>query len=377
MATIETESDERTPLIEAESSATSAKSPGLLGRKYGKVIIGVSVLALMILGGTIFVLLMMPHFPTNPSAKELEKCAWTTLEDQVSLLSAPDIPRTEFVERQAKLAEVLREEGVDAYIMEPSASSLYYFNISPSYSLSERPFLPILSANGSFSYLAPKFEVGRIGDLEMVYDEKTVIEWAEEESPYAVLRRHFGNENLKVMVDEQTRFFIVSGLQEANFTVVPTSRAVTSLRGVKSYAEIRIMQAINMFTLKAIQSLQPCIQIGITQEAVLEAARGLFARALVGEGFWALVLFGEQAANPHGGATGRKLGVGEFILIDIGSKLYGYGSDVTRTFLPRGMGVSPELLKAWHLVHSAQGEAIENTKENRRCSSVDDAARYV
>jgi Xaa-Pro aminopeptidase len=321
---------------------------------------------------------LFTHSPKSyPPAEDLETCAWSTLRNHVPLLDVPPISRSEFLSRQATLASALREEGIDAYITEPSPSSMYYFNISNTYELSERPFLAILSSNGSFSYLAPKFELGRISGLDMVYEEKSVIEWKEEESPYNVLRRAFGSESPKVVVDEQARFFIASGLQSANFTVSPVSHSIASIRAVKSSAELQILRGINEFTVEVVRSLQPCIQIGVSQETLFSTASALFSRAGVGSGFWAIVLFGEQAANPHGGSKGKTLGAGEFALIDIGSTLHGYGSDVTRTILPRGGNVSRELMDVWDLVHASQSTAIGLMRPGAPCSTVDEASRYV
>ena len=102
----------------------------------------------------------------------LERCAWRDLEPHVHLLDVAPITRDEFLQRQSILAAALDKAGVDAFIAEPSASSSYYANISTSFDLSERPFLMIIDKNAQFSYLAPKFEVGRISRLEMVYEDK-------------------------------------------------------------------------------------------------------------------------------------------------------------------------------------------------------------
>lgn len=307
--------------------------------------------------------------------QNFETCAWSSLKDHVSLLDVPPISRSEFIARQSTLAAALQDAGVDAFIAEPSASTAYYANISSSYDLSERPFLMILSASGDFSYLAPKFELGRIAGLEMVAEAKEVIAWAEEESPYEVLKRETGFK--KVMMDEHVRFMIASGLQEAGMEVVPMSRTIQILRAVKSSAELAILKGINAFTLQLVRSLQKCIKIGMSQSTIQTAAHGLFTRAGVGNGFWAIVLFGEQAANPHGGSLGKVLQDGEFVLIDIGSSLHSYGSDLTRTILPINAKVSEELMGIWHTVHAAQSAAIELMKPNTTCSTVDSASRSV
>lgn len=307
------------------------------------------------------------------SANSLQSCAWSHLEPHVDLLDVPPISRDEFFQRQQRLASALREAGVSAFITEPSASSAYYANISYTYELSERPFLMILDQDAQFSYLVPKFEAGRIAGLDMVFQDKKVIEWREEESPYEVLAKETGFS--KVMLDEHTRFMIAAGLQNAGIEIVPMTETIQSLRSVKTNAEIDILKAINAFTLELVRSLQKCIKVGMTQETVVTAAHNLYTHAGVGEGFWAIVLFGAQAASPHGGEKGKTLEEGEFVLIDIGSKLHDYGSDVTRTILPSGAKVSDELMGIWATVHAAQSAGFNLMHPNETCSEVDSASR--
>ncbi|CAN8098739.1 unnamed protein product [Discula destructiva] len=307
------------------------------------------------------------------SASSLETCAWAHLEPYTGLLDVAPVPRDEYLARQKTLASALQDAGVDAFIAEPSASTAFYANISYSYELSERPFLMILDKDARFSYLVPKFEAGRIAGLDMVYDDKTVIEWREEEIPYAVLAKATGFS--KVMLDEHARFMIAAGLQSAGVEVVPMSETVQALRAVKTEAEIAILKGINTFTLELVSSLQKCIKVGLTQETVVAAAHALFTRAGVGEGFWAIVLFGDQAAYPHGGKTGKTLEEGEFVLIDIGSILHAYGSDVTRTILPPGGEVSEDLMGIWKTVQAAQAAAFSLMQPNETCSVADAASR--
>ncbi|KAK7727931.1 hypothetical protein SLS53_002947 [Cytospora paraplurivora] len=307
------------------------------------------------------------------SASSLESCAWNHLEPHVGLLDVPPITRDEFLQRQETLARALTKAGVDAFIAEPSASSAYYANISYTYELSERPFLVIIDKDAQFSYLVPKFEAGRIEGLDMVYSDKKVIEWAEEQSPYEVLARATGYS--KVILDEHARFFIAAGLQAAGVEVQPASDTVQSLRAVKTDAEIAILKGINSFTLELVRSLQKCLKVGTAQETVVSTAQSLFTRAGVGSGYWAIVLFGDQAAYPHGGKHGKTLGEGEFVLIDIGSKLHDYGSDVTRTILPAGSEVSDELLGIWKTVHAAQTAGFNLMHPNETASKVDAASR--
>ncbi|KAH7399756.1 peptidase M24, structural domain-containing protein [Cadophora sp. MPI-SDFR-AT-0126] len=388
MGAYDPEKEVRQPLLKDKQSTASEKSiksntrsSSSSSSKQRKPTVSTVAFSLVLLGAilaffsALTLLLALVNALSSSPAENLESCAWEYLKSHVSLLDVPRIGHDEFLNRQTILAAALDEAGVDAFIAEPSASSSYYSNISSSYDLSERPFLMILDRKGKFSYLAPKFELGRIAGLDMVYDEKTVIEWAEEESPYEVLKRETGYK--KVMVDEHVRFMIAAGIQEAEIDVVPMSQTIQSLRAVKTQAELAILRGINGFTLELVRSLQKCIDIGMSQETIDTAAHSLFSRAGVGSGYWAIVLFGEQAASPHGGSSGKTLQNGEFVLIDIGSKLFSYGSDVTRTILPSKSTVSEELMGIWKTVHASQGAAVALMRVNETCSVVDAASRKV
>jgi Xaa-Pro aminopeptidase len=170
---------------------------------------------------------------------------------------------------------------------------------------------------------------------------------------------------------------ISSGMQAVGIEVVPTTQNIQTLSAVKSEAELAILRGINEFTVELVRSLQKCIKVGMSQATITSAAHGLFTRTGTGKGFWAIVLFGEQAASPHGGSSGKTLSDGEFVLIDIGSSLHEYGSDVTRTILPPKTQVSEELMEVWHTVHAAQAAAIELMRVNETCSVVDAASRNV
>jgi Xaa-Pro aminopeptidase len=209
----------------------------------------------------------------------------------------------------------------------------------------------------------------------MVFKDKRVIEWHEEESPFEALKKSTGYE--KVILDEHARYFIATGLQKVSIDVIPATDAIQSIRAVKSDAELAILRGINEFTIELVRSLAKFAKVGLTQGEILEAATSLFDKAGLKGGAWALVLLGDQASNPHGGSFGKILKDHEFVLIDIGSSLHGYGSDVTRTFLPAGSTVSDELWDSWYTVYAAQSAAIALMKVNETCSLVDAASRKV
>lgn len=300
---------------------------------------------------------------------------------------AKPIAESEFAERQHKLAHALHTLKASAYVAEPGASAQYFGNISgSSWSLSERPLLlmvsPIIQAGEvvpKVIVLTPSFEETRAKLLSIPGANVTYVSWQEDEDPYAVgLHALSSSAAARIYVDGMVRHFIVDGFQKAapgvNVTSAPLE--ITLLRERKSRAELALLRCVNEVTLLAIRAVQRQMYIGIRESQV----KDLIDQALTVAGVtdrWALVLFGENAALPHGSGTDRVLGQSDLILIDTGGSLYEYHSDVTRTFVLPNTQVPDEYLGHWFAVHAAQTAAFNAAKEGVVTSRVDEVARKV
>ncbi|WBW72270.1 X-Pro dipeptidase [Schizosaccharomyces osmophilus] len=293
------------------------------------------------------------------------------------------IQEEEFMTRRERLASTLASENVDAFVMEPTISMNYYANVSSNaWGLSERPFLGIVFADEESSgttvfFLLPKFELPRA--KELVGDKlfAKYITWDEDENPYQVLYDILGPS--KLMIDGTVRNFIAQGLQQNGFEIVGLSQNVSSLREIKSNAEIDIMFRVNIATISVIRSIQPCLKPGITELHLAETINRLFNYGGLPSQDSPIVLFGERAAMPHGMPSERSLNKNEFALIDIGTELLGYHSDCTRTVLPNDQKMTEEMEKIWNIVFKAQTAGINALGNSNRtsCASVDQIARDV
>ncbi|CAA20739.3 X-Pro dipeptidase [Schizosaccharomyces pombe] len=300
---------------------------------------------------------------------------------------AISIQHEEFNNRRRRLSAALREDKLDALIMEPTVSMDYFANITTgSWGLSERPFLGIIFSDDEpypgdvasrIYFLVPKFELPRAKELVGKNIDAKYITWDEDENPYQVLYDRLGP--LKLMIDGTVRNFIAQGLQYAGFTTFGVSPRVASLREIKSPAEVDIMSRVNIATVAAIRSVQPCIKPGITEKELAEVINMLFVYGGLPVQESPIVLFGERAAMPHGGPSNRRLKKSEFVLMDVGTTLFGYHSDCTRTVLPHGQKMTERMEKLWNLVYDAQTAGIQMLSHlsNTSCAEVDLAARKV
>jgi Xaa-Pro aminopeptidase len=102
-----------------------------------------------------------------------------------------------------------------------------------------------------------------------------------------------------------------------------------------------------------------------------------FVRTHGGEdiSFPPITVGGPNSAIPHAVPSARAVQDGELVLFDIGAKLNGYCSDMTRTV---SLGEIPgELRDVWHVVLNAQLEATARVRPGMTGAEVDGIAREV
>ncbi len=97
-------------------------------------------------------------------------------------------------------------------------------------------------------------------------------------------------------------------------------------------------------------------------------------RALGGNGnTFCIVSFGEDTALPHGGEGDRALSENDAVLIDTGTQIDGYNSDITRSYV---FGEpTKEIRMVWDAEKRAQAAAFAAARPGAACESVDAAAR--
>jgi Xaa-Pro dipeptidase len=116
------------------------------------------------------------------------------------------------------------------------------------------------------------------------------------------------------------------------------------------------------------------LKAGMTQEQVARLSAEAHRRLGVEGG--SLVLFGADAAFPHGTVNAQPLKPGDVVLVDGGGRLHGYPSDITRTAV-FGAPPTPRQRKVWDLVRKAQDAAFRAARPGVECQALDAAARRV
>ena len=281
-------------------------------------------------------------------------------------------------EHRARLAQARRlmaEDGLDAIVVGPG-SSLRYFT-GAEWGLSERFLGLVLGRSGDPVWITPAFEEDRA--RQQIRLGADVRAWQEDESPYALVAaalRERGAAAGRVGIEETLPFAFSDGVAQAApaARLVPATPVTAGCRMAKDAHELALLRRACLLTLTAYRALFASLREGLSVAQVSAWAAAAHRRLGVRGG--ALVLFGPDAAFPHGTSKPRTLRPGDVVLIDGGCRVHGYESDITRTGV-FGAAPTERQRRVWDLVRRAQRAAFDAARPGVECQAIDAAARRV
>lgn len=290
-----------------------------------------------------------------------------------------DVQPITIAERQARIAKaqrLLNEQKMDALVLESGTALDYFTGIQ--WWPSERTMAVVIPAKGELAYVCPAFEEDRFRELVKI--GKTIYAWQEDESPYALIAKIIRERGINygsIGIEEQVRFFIMDGIRHEapQLNYVSADPVTISCRIIKSAAEIALMQKASDITLAAIQVGVSQLKEGMSPRELSSIINKAQAQ-LGGDPDFALCLFGEASAFPHGTTVPRMLKKGDIVLMDCGCKVHGYCSDITRTVV---FGAEPtkRQTEIWNLEQKAQLAGFAAARIGSTGEAVDAAARKV
>jgi len=289
----------------------------------------------------------------------------------------PTLGPATFARRIERAQEELKTRKLDLLVVEPSTNFQYFTGYNPG--RSERLILLLVPASGAPAIVCPSFEVERIKRNTVIGDARG---WEEQEDPWLLVakaaqqmapRGRAGEVAVEPTTSYQSYVRLTTKLRG---WIPRDGSAVTErLRIIKSPEEIALIRQAIAATEASIAATFSQLAVGMAERDVSALlSREMASRGSPGGG---LVQFGPSSALPHGGPSAGQLTRETVVLIDAGSRVEGYTSDITRTIW-FGDAPSDEFKKVFNIVHDAQTAAIENAKPNvTECQQVDRAARKV
>src|SRR5882724_643550 len=263
----------------------------------------------------------------------------------------------------------------DALFLAPG-TGLYYFS-GIRWWPSERLLALIIPRTGEPIIVVPGFEEGRMRERLKFAAEVRV--WQEDESPSKIAAAALADRGIRsgrVGIDETTYFTFYDHFRAAapGLECVSAEPITIACRGVKSAHELELMRLACEATFDVFRATFASLKVGISQDEISGLIEAGFAKMGLRGG--ALVLIGASAALPHGTVKPATLKENDVVLIDGGTNVEGYDSDVTRTGVVIGKP-SEKVARVYDIVRRAQEAGLDAARAGRLSGTVDDAARAV
>jgi Xaa-Pro aminopeptidase len=156
--------------------------------------------------------------------------------------------------------------------------------------------------------------------------------------------------------------------------LIPSHEFVEGLALTKDPSEIASIKRAVEITEQVLHDVLPCIRPGVRESEIAAEVSYRHRRlGADGDAFEPIVASGERSALPHAKATENRVRSGDLITIDIGCRVGGYCSDLTRTYAVGRIG--REQRKVYGIVLAAQREAVDAASAGMAASALDAVAR--
>lgn len=275
--------------------------------------------------------------------------------------------------RIGKAQRLMRQQNIDAILLEPGSAMLYFTGIS--WWRSERLTAVIIPREGEIGVVTPFFEEPSVRESMTFGDD--VRTWHEHDSPFQRVAGFLQDRNIssgRIGLEGTVRQFVAVGLAEAAPGLeITTAEPVTrGCRMFKSANEIALMKKANEVTLTAYRHVYGQLERGM-QPSDVKSLMQTAQKELGGTGSWSMALFGAASAYPHGTDIQQEIEEGQIVLMDCGCSVHGYQSDISRTFV---IGEPDSRQReVWNTVRQGQQIAFETAQAGAPAGSVDDAVR--
>lgn len=149
---------------------------------------------------------------------------------------------------------------------------------------------------------------------------------------------------------------------------VEAEEILTSLRILKDEEEIANIKRACEVTDKCFDMLLKFIKPGLTEKQIARQIHNFYLDNSEGESFEAIVASGENSSKPHAIVTDRIINTKDIITIDMGCKINGYCSDMTRTIF---VGEPTEEQKnIYNLVLENQKRALDEIRDGASIKTI-------
>ena len=151
-------------------------------------------------------------------------------------------------------------------------------------------------------------------------------------------------------------------------SLVETENMIEKQRMIKDEEEIENIKKACQVTDKCFEHIVDYIRPGMTEKQIAREIDYYYYKHSEGTSFDTIVASGENSSKPHAVPTDRKIQTTDIITIDMGCKVNGYCSDMTRTIF---VGEVPEYIKpVYELVLKNQEQVLKDMHDNANTKQI-------
>ncbi|TCS94808.1 M24 family metallopeptidase [Hazenella coriacea] len=281
-------------------------------------------------------------------------------------------------ERIGKISNWLKENHVDMALVSSTPNVFYLSNFlcHPH----ERLLALFVFPDQEPFLVCPEMEILRARSAGW---QGNIISFDDVENPWQKISNELAKrgltENVVVAIEkEQLTYHRLEALQSIITVsqIQSVDETLNQMRLIKDEKEIQALREAARFADVAIQLGIDSLCLGCTElEVLAHIELGLKKQGIREMSFSTMVLFGENAALPHGEPGSRALKEGDLVLFDLGVIVDGYCSDITRTVAFQH--VNEQQKKIYETVLKAQQSAVEACRPEVRMGEIDRIPRSI
>jgi Xaa-Pro aminopeptidase len=278
------------------------------------------------------------------------------------------------VSRLQKLRQSLRQEELDVLVVSQPENRRYLSGFTGS-----TGWLLISDSNASLAVDFRYVEQAKkeAPDFEVIHTKGDMANWLPKlASDLGFKKIGFEANQFPFASYHQLCKTISNGNGHYQLQLIPTTGLVESLRAIKEPKELEfIIEAVKLAD-AAFEQAKVIIHPGITEaDLAWELEKFLREKGSESIPFNIIVASGSNSALPHAKPSERPILKGEPVVIDIGARVNGYCSDLSRTLF---LGKEDKTFsKIYDIVLSAQLTALATIRANMSGEQADRLARTI
>ncbi|HET7266311.1 MAG TPA: Xaa-Pro peptidase family protein [bacterium] len=282
--------------------------------------------------------------------------------------------RVDTAGRLDRVRRLMDERRMDLLAISPGDDLRYLLGYTPH--ADERPCYLLLSRAGA-AFVVPSLNAAQAEQ----HVQAPIFAYTDAEGPakaLAAARPKAGEPSPRRLgVDDTMRADFVLTLQAAypDARLALGSEVTAPVRMRKSPDEIEALRRASAHADRAVLDVFAACRAGASELELAEVAAASFRRSGSQEVLFTVIASGPNGAFPHHNSGSRRFAAGESAVVDIGGRLDGYASDITRVV---SLGAPSSKYRRVHaIVDEAVRAAVEVIQPGVPLKDVDLAARGV